>query len=62
MPAPPQTHRSPEPHPCPPHRLSAPTQLTRSPAPRELTDTLIAAKPLRDRLLGVLGASAALAD
>ncbi|MFJ3805088.1 bifunctional [glutamine synthetase] adenylyltransferase/[glutamine synthetase]-adenylyl-L-tyrosine phosphorylase [Streptomyces sp. NPDC090073] len=33
-----------------------------SAAPRELTDTLIAAKPLRDRLLGVLGASAALAD
>jgi len=29
---------------------------------RELLDTLIAAKPLRDRLLGVLGASAALAD
>ncbi|WP_427922893.1 bifunctional [glutamine synthetase] adenylyltransferase/[glutamine synthetase]-adenylyl-L-tyrosine phosphorylase [Streptomyces sp. cg40] len=29
---------------------------------RELTDTLIAAKPLRDRLLGVLGASAALGD
>ncbi|MFF0202659.1 bifunctional [glutamine synthetase] adenylyltransferase/[glutamine synthetase]-adenylyl-L-tyrosine phosphorylase [Streptomyces sp. NPDC005017] len=29
---------------------------------RELVDTLIAAKPLRDRLLGVLGASAALAD
>src|SRR5689334_23885905 len=32
------------------------------PAQRELLDTLIAAKPLRDRLLGVLGASAALAD
>lgn len=32
------------------------------PAHRELLDTLIAAKPLRDRLLGVLGASAALAD
>lgn len=31
-------------------------------AQRELVDTLIAAKPLRDRLLGVLGASAALAD
>ncbi|MCX4401172.1 bifunctional [glutamine synthetase] adenylyltransferase/[glutamine synthetase]-adenylyl-L-tyrosine phosphorylase [Streptomyces sp. NBC_01764] len=31
-------------------------------AERELLDTLIAAKPLRDRLLGVLGASAALAD
>ncbi|MFE9993371.1 bifunctional [glutamine synthetase] adenylyltransferase/[glutamine synthetase]-adenylyl-L-tyrosine phosphorylase [Streptomyces avermitilis] len=31
-------------------------------ARRELLDTLIAAKPLRDRLLGVLGASAALAD
>ncbi|MFJ9628389.1 bifunctional [glutamine synthetase] adenylyltransferase/[glutamine synthetase]-adenylyl-L-tyrosine phosphorylase [Streptomyces sp. NPDC091280] len=31
-------------------------------ARRELTDTLIAAKPLRDRLLGVLGASAALGD
>ncbi|MFJ3301922.1 bifunctional [glutamine synthetase] adenylyltransferase/[glutamine synthetase]-adenylyl-L-tyrosine phosphorylase [Streptomyces sp. NPDC086549] len=31
-------------------------------AHRELVDTLIAAKPLRDRLLGVLGASAALAD
>lgn len=31
-------------------------------AHRELLDTLIAAKPLRDRLLGVLGASAALAD
>ncbi|MFF1656237.1 bifunctional [glutamine synthetase] adenylyltransferase/[glutamine synthetase]-adenylyl-L-tyrosine phosphorylase [Streptomyces sp. NPDC058255] len=31
-------------------------------AQRELLDTLIAAKPLRDRLLGVLGASAALAD
>ena len=29
---------------------------------RELLDTLIAAKPLRDRLLGVLGASAALAE
>ncbi|MEU6815297.1 bifunctional [glutamine synthetase] adenylyltransferase/[glutamine synthetase]-adenylyl-L-tyrosine phosphorylase [Streptomyces sp. NPDC046860] len=29
---------------------------------RELLDTLISAKPLRDRLLGVLGASAALAD
>ncbi|MGW5093068.1 bifunctional [glutamine synthetase] adenylyltransferase/[glutamine synthetase]-adenylyl-L-tyrosine phosphorylase [Streptomyces nodosus] len=35
---------------------SAPT------ARRELLDTLIAAKPLRDRLLGVLGASAALGD
>ncbi|MFI6338153.1 bifunctional [glutamine synthetase] adenylyltransferase/[glutamine synthetase]-adenylyl-L-tyrosine phosphorylase [Streptomyces sp. NPDC050535] len=33
-----------------------------SPAQRELLDTLIAAKPLRDRLLGVLGASAALGD
>ncbi|WP_330457507.1 bifunctional [glutamine synthetase] adenylyltransferase/[glutamine synthetase]-adenylyl-L-tyrosine phosphorylase [Streptomyces sp. NBC_00820] len=35
------------------------------PAPtdrRELLDTLIAAKPLRDRLLGVLGASAALGE
>lgn len=32
------------------------------PTRRELLDTLIAAKPLRDRLLGVLGASAALAD
>ncbi|GGJ64810.1 bifunctional [glutamine synthetase] adenylyltransferase/[glutamine synthetase]-adenylyl-L-tyrosine phosphorylase [Streptomyces brasiliensis] len=31
-------------------------------AHRGLLDTLIAAKPLRDRLLGVLGASAALAD
>ncbi|WP_225830923.1 bifunctional [glutamine synthetase] adenylyltransferase/[glutamine synthetase]-adenylyl-L-tyrosine phosphorylase [Streptomyces sp. NK08204] len=31
-------------------------------AHRELLDTLIAAKPLRDRLLGVLGSSAALAD
>ncbi|WP_028800776.1 bifunctional [glutamine synthetase] adenylyltransferase/[glutamine synthetase]-adenylyl-L-tyrosine phosphorylase [Streptomyces sp. 142MFCol3.1] len=31
-------------------------------AQRELLDTLIAAKPLRDRLLGVLGSSAALAD
>jgi glutamate-ammonia-ligase adenylyltransferase len=31
-------------------------------ARRELLDTLIAAKPLRDRLLGVLGASTALAD
>ncbi|MEU6576962.1 bifunctional [glutamine synthetase] adenylyltransferase/[glutamine synthetase]-adenylyl-L-tyrosine phosphorylase [Streptomyces sp. NPDC046805] len=31
-------------------------------AHRELLDTLISAKPLRDRLLGVLGASAALAD
>lgn len=31
-------------------------------ARQELLDTLIAAKPLRDRLLGVLGASAALAD
>lgn len=31
-------------------------------AQRELLDTLVAAKPLRDRLLGVLGASAALAD
>ncbi|MDT0435151.1 MULTISPECIES: bifunctional [glutamine synthetase] adenylyltransferase/[glutamine synthetase]-adenylyl-L-tyrosine phosphorylase [Streptomyces] len=31
-------------------------------ARRELLDTVIAAKPLRDRLLGVLGASAALAD
>ncbi|MER6676939.1 bifunctional [glutamine synthetase] adenylyltransferase/[glutamine synthetase]-adenylyl-L-tyrosine phosphorylase [Streptomyces sp. NPDC000983] len=29
---------------------------------RELLDTLIAAKPLRDRLLGVLGASSALAE
>ncbi|MEU6661401.1 bifunctional [glutamine synthetase] adenylyltransferase/[glutamine synthetase]-adenylyl-L-tyrosine phosphorylase [Streptomyces sp. NPDC046821] len=29
---------------------------------RELLDTLIAAKPLRDRLLGVLGSSEALAD
>ncbi|MEV7992178.1 bifunctional [glutamine synthetase] adenylyltransferase/[glutamine synthetase]-adenylyl-L-tyrosine phosphorylase [Streptomyces sp. NPDC086077] len=31
-------------------------------ARRELLDTLTASKPLRDRLLGVLGASAALAD
>ncbi|MFG2309642.1 bifunctional [glutamine synthetase] adenylyltransferase/[glutamine synthetase]-adenylyl-L-tyrosine phosphorylase [Streptomyces sp. NPDC048566] len=31
-------------------------------ARRELLDTLIAAKPLRDRLLGVLGASEALGD
>ncbi|MEU9475187.1 bifunctional [glutamine synthetase] adenylyltransferase/[glutamine synthetase]-adenylyl-L-tyrosine phosphorylase [Streptomyces sp. NPDC048191] len=31
-------------------------------AHRELLDTLIAAKPLRDRLLGILGASAALTD
>ncbi|WP_128437202.1 bifunctional [glutamine synthetase] adenylyltransferase/[glutamine synthetase]-adenylyl-L-tyrosine phosphorylase [Streptomyces cyaneus] len=31
-------------------------------AQQELLDTVIAAKPLRDRLLGVLGASAALAD
>ncbi|GHF81613.1 bifunctional [glutamine synthetase] adenylyltransferase/[glutamine synthetase]-adenylyl-L-tyrosine phosphorylase [Streptomyces thermodiastaticus] len=31
-------------------------------ARRELFDTLIASKPLRDRLLGVLGASAALGD
>ncbi|MEU2551903.1 bifunctional [glutamine synthetase] adenylyltransferase/[glutamine synthetase]-adenylyl-L-tyrosine phosphorylase, partial [Streptomyces sp. NPDC013313] len=31
-------------------------------ARRELLDTLTAAKPLRDRLLGVLGASAALGD
>ncbi|MFD7708001.1 bifunctional [glutamine synthetase] adenylyltransferase/[glutamine synthetase]-adenylyl-L-tyrosine phosphorylase [Streptomyces sp. NPDC059786] len=31
-------------------------------AQRELLDTLIAAKPLRDRLLGVLGASEALGD
>ncbi|MFR0352184.1 bifunctional [glutamine synthetase] adenylyltransferase/[glutamine synthetase]-adenylyl-L-tyrosine phosphorylase [Streptomyces sediminimaris] len=31
-------------------------------AHRELLDTLIAAKPLRDRLLGVLGASTALGD
>ncbi|MFD5803706.1 bifunctional [glutamine synthetase] adenylyltransferase/[glutamine synthetase]-adenylyl-L-tyrosine phosphorylase [Streptomyces sp. NPDC127020] len=31
-------------------------------ARRELLDTLVAAKPLRDRLLGVLGASEALAD
>ncbi|MFD0414609.1 bifunctional [glutamine synthetase] adenylyltransferase/[glutamine synthetase]-adenylyl-L-tyrosine phosphorylase [Streptomyces sp. NPDC127108] len=31
-------------------------------ARRELLDTLISAKPLRDRLLGVLGASEALAD
>ncbi|MEV0484358.1 bifunctional [glutamine synthetase] adenylyltransferase/[glutamine synthetase]-adenylyl-L-tyrosine phosphorylase [Streptomyces sp. NPDC050508] len=31
-------------------------------ARHELQDTLIAAKPLRDRLLGVLGASAALGD
>src|SRR5687768_15683806 len=29
---------------------------------RELLDTLVSAKPLRDRLLGVLGASAALGD
>ncbi|MFJ6844904.1 bifunctional [glutamine synthetase] adenylyltransferase/[glutamine synthetase]-adenylyl-L-tyrosine phosphorylase [Streptomyces griseoluteus] len=39
--------------------------LEAQPAPtdhRELLDTLIAAKPLRDRLLGVLGASSALAD
>lgn len=39
--------------------------LEAQPAPtdhRELLDTLIAAKPLRDRLLGVLGASAALGD
>ncbi|MFH8938381.1 bifunctional [glutamine synthetase] adenylyltransferase/[glutamine synthetase]-adenylyl-L-tyrosine phosphorylase [Streptomyces griseosporeus] len=39
--------------------------LEAQPAPaarRELLDTVIAAKPLRDRLLGVLGASAALAD
>ncbi|MEU3728524.1 bifunctional [glutamine synthetase] adenylyltransferase/[glutamine synthetase]-adenylyl-L-tyrosine phosphorylase [Streptomyces sp. NPDC033538] len=39
--------------------------LEAQPAPtarRELLDTLIAAKPLRDRLLGVLGASEALAD
>ncbi|MGW4563450.1 bifunctional [glutamine synthetase] adenylyltransferase/[glutamine synthetase]-adenylyl-L-tyrosine phosphorylase, partial [Streptomyces sp. NPDC004561] len=39
--------------------------LEAQPAPtahRELLDTLISAKPLRDRLLGVLGASAALAD
>ncbi|MCK8432178.1 bifunctional [glutamine synthetase] adenylyltransferase/[glutamine synthetase]-adenylyl-L-tyrosine phosphorylase [Streptomyces sp. D2-8] len=35
----------------------------RSPgARRELLDTLISSKPLRDRLLGVLGASTALAD
>ncbi|MEV5005464.1 bifunctional [glutamine synthetase] adenylyltransferase/[glutamine synthetase]-adenylyl-L-tyrosine phosphorylase [Streptomyces sp. NPDC055692] len=33
-----------------------------SKARRELLDTLIAAKPLRDRLLGVLGASTALGD
>ncbi|MFJ6558977.1 bifunctional [glutamine synthetase] adenylyltransferase/[glutamine synthetase]-adenylyl-L-tyrosine phosphorylase [Streptomyces sp. NPDC091412] len=33
-----------------------------SKARRELLDTLIAAKPLRDRLLGVLGASIALGD
>ncbi|MEB8342712.1 bifunctional [glutamine synthetase] adenylyltransferase/[glutamine synthetase]-adenylyl-L-tyrosine phosphorylase [Streptomyces endophyticus] len=31
-------------------------------ARRELVDTLVAAKPLRDRLLGVLGSSEALAD
>ncbi|MFF3494904.1 bifunctional [glutamine synthetase] adenylyltransferase/[glutamine synthetase]-adenylyl-L-tyrosine phosphorylase [Streptomyces sp. NPDC002795] len=31
-------------------------------ARRELLDTLVAAKPLRDRLLGVLGSSEALAD
>ncbi|MFH9398447.1 bifunctional [glutamine synthetase] adenylyltransferase/[glutamine synthetase]-adenylyl-L-tyrosine phosphorylase [Streptomyces sp. NPDC017638] len=31
-------------------------------AHRELLDTLVAAKPLRDRLLGILGASTALAD
>ncbi|MEU4152491.1 bifunctional [glutamine synthetase] adenylyltransferase/[glutamine synthetase]-adenylyl-L-tyrosine phosphorylase [Streptomyces sp. NPDC026659] len=39
--------------------------LESQPAPtdrRELLDTLIAAKPLRDRLLGILGASEALAD
>ncbi|MCX5364118.1 bifunctional [glutamine synthetase] adenylyltransferase/[glutamine synthetase]-adenylyl-L-tyrosine phosphorylase [Streptomyces sp. NBC_00124] len=39
--------------------------LEAQPAPtarRELLDTVIAAKPLRDRLLGVLGASAALAE
>ncbi|RZB16265.1 bifunctional [glutamine synthetase] adenylyltransferase/[glutamine synthetase]-adenylyl-L-tyrosine phosphorylase [Streptomyces sp. F001] len=39
--------------------------LEAQPAPtarRELLDTLTASKPLRDRLLGVLGASAALAD
>ncbi|WP_394438359.1 bifunctional [glutamine synthetase] adenylyltransferase/[glutamine synthetase]-adenylyl-L-tyrosine phosphorylase [Streptomyces sp. SGAir0957] len=32
------------------------------PGRRELLDTLVTAKPLRDRLLGVLGASEALAD
>ncbi|MFF1295229.1 MULTISPECIES: bifunctional [glutamine synthetase] adenylyltransferase/[glutamine synthetase]-adenylyl-L-tyrosine phosphorylase [unclassified Streptomyces] len=39
--------------------------LEAQPAPaarRELLDTVIAAKPLRDRLLGVLGASSALAE
>ncbi|MCW7943723.1 glutamate-ammonia-ligase adenylyltransferase [Streptomyces hygroscopicus] len=39
--------------------------LEAQPAPtarRELLDTLISAKPLRDRLLGVLGSSVALAD
>jgi glutamate-ammonia-ligase adenylyltransferase len=35
---------------------------TGDPERRELLDTLITAKPLRDRLLGVLGASEALAD
>ncbi|MFG2607827.1 bifunctional [glutamine synthetase] adenylyltransferase/[glutamine synthetase]-adenylyl-L-tyrosine phosphorylase [Streptomyces sp. NPDC048514] len=42
--------------------LEAQTASRNDTAHRELLDTLIAAKPLRDRLLGVLGASAALTD
>ncbi|MES4889948.1 bifunctional [glutamine synthetase] adenylyltransferase/[glutamine synthetase]-adenylyl-L-tyrosine phosphorylase [Streptomyces sp. NPDC096012] len=42
--------------------LEAQTGSGNGTAHRELLDTLIAAKPLRDRLLGVLGASAALTD
>jgi glutamate-ammonia-ligase adenylyltransferase len=42
--------------------LEAQTASRKDTAHRELLDTLIAAKPLRDRLLGVLGASAALTD
>ncbi|MFF4254839.1 bifunctional [glutamine synthetase] adenylyltransferase/[glutamine synthetase]-adenylyl-L-tyrosine phosphorylase [Streptomyces sp. NPDC001663] len=44
------------------HGLVRLLEVQPGPTRRELLDTLIAAKPLRDRLLGVLGASAALAD
>ncbi|MEU2058957.1 bifunctional [glutamine synthetase] adenylyltransferase/[glutamine synthetase]-adenylyl-L-tyrosine phosphorylase [Streptomyces sp. NPDC013455] len=44
------------------HGLVRLLEAQNGPTHRRLLDTLIAAKPLRDRLLGVLGASAALAD